>query len=274
VDARRRFEELIAHSDSEIPLAETALWISAEARPYVDVAHWLGEIDGLAGSVTPQISSAGSDQKKVEILNHFLFDQEGFSGNQTDYTNPKNSFLDEVLESRKGIPITLSILYLEVAKRVGVHSVGVGFPGHFLVKVITQDEDIMIDPFFGRILNTQECETLLRQVAGQEAVFTQEMLDPTPHSEILQRVLRNLKLVYLREKKLENALSCSDRIVLLAGSDLSELRDRGLLYRELECAGPALSDLERYLAFSPENPDKDTLTGIIEELRRRVQQIN
>lgn len=274
VDARRRFEELISHSEAEIPLAEAALWISAEARPYVDVAHWLGEIDRLAQSVAPQINTAESDQNKVEILNDFLFNQEEFSGNQADYANPANSFLDEVLESRKGIPITLSILYLEVAKRVGIQSVGVGFPGHFLVKVKTQDRDIVIDPFFGRMLNAQDCETLLQRMAGQDAVFTEEMLDPTPHSEILQRVLRNLKLVYLREKNLENALSCSDRIVLLARSDLSELRDRGLLYRELECAGPALSDLERYLAFSPDNPDMDTLTGIIEELRRRVQQIN
>ncbi|MEE3327387.1 MAG: tetratricopeptide repeat protein, partial [Myxococcota bacterium] len=245
MDARDRFNELISRPEHEIPLAEAALWISAEARPDVDVEHWLHEMDQMASRIAPRLQGAESPLRRVEILNQCLFEQEGFCGNQADYANPANSFLDAVLETRKGIPITLSIVYLEIAKRLEIPATGVGFPGHFLVKVEANETQIIVDPFFGRILNRDDCEDLLRKVAGEDAALTPPMLEATPHREILQRVLRNLKLVYLREKKFENALACSDRIVALADKDLSELRDRGLLYRELECAAAALHDLER-----------------------------
>ena len=274
MNARHRFQELISRPEQDIPLAETALWISAEARPSVDVEHWLNEIDGIADRIAPELEGLTSPHQRVEVLNRCLFNQEGFQGNEDDYANPANSFLDSVLETRQGIPITLSIIYLEVARKLAISAAGVGFPGHFLVKVETGEGPILVDPFFRRTLSQEDCEDLLRRVAGEEVALTPPMLDATPKREILQRVLRNLKLIHLREKEFEDALSCSDRIVDLAQDDLSELRDRGLLYRELECAAPALDDLERFMEFWPDNPDAATLSGIIEELRQAVQRIN
>lgn len=274
VDARRQFKQLIDQPESDIPLAEAALWISAEARPEVDVAHSLHEIDQLAHRIASGMDGSESPLAQVELLNQGFFEREGFGGNEADYANSNNSFLDSVLETRKGIPITLSILYMEVAKRLKIPAKGVGFPGHFLVKIEKDGAEILVDPFFRRILNQDDCEDLLRRVAGDEASLTPEMLQPTPNREILQRVLRNLKLLYIRDKGFEDALACSDRIVDLAGDNLSELRDRGLLYRELECAAPALEDLERYMAFWPQNPDAEILSGIIEELRSAVQHIH
>ena len=274
VDARHQFKLLIAKPEQEIPLAEAALWISAEARPEIDVPHWLNEIDRIAERIGARLDGSEVPLAQVEVLNQGFFEQEGFGGNEADYANANNSFLDVVIDTRKGIPITLSILYIEIAKRLGIPAQGVGFPGHFLVKVEKEGTSILVDPFFGRILGPDDCEDLLRRVAGDEASLTPAMLEPTPNREILQRVLRNLKLLHLRNKKFEDALSCSDRIVDLAGDDLSELRDRGLLYRELECAAPALQDLERYLDFSPQNPDAEILSGIVEELRAAVQHIH
>ena len=274
MDPRTRFEELAALPDDEIPLAEAALWISAETRPFVDVVHWLGEITRLADRIGPSLDSATSVRERVEILNRGLFQLEGFSGNTTDYSNPLNSFLDSVLESRKGIPITLSIIYIEVARRLMLDSSGVGFPGHFLVKVLADGDEIIVDPFFGRTLSQDDCQKRLQEVAGQGAVFDPRMLEATPHREILQRVLRNLKLSYVQQKEYEAALACSERIVLLAGDDMMELRDRALIYRELDCAGPALEDLETYLAFAPADPNAAALAEVVRELREKVRMIH
>lgn len=274
VKARTRFAELAVLPDRELPLAEAALWISAETRPFVDVDHWLGEIDLLADRMAPDLERASSDRARVDILNHGLFHVEGFAGNTVDYANPLNSFLDSVLESRQGIPITLSIIYIEVARRLNLDSSGVGFPGHFLVKIHADGEDVIVDPFYGCIMDEQDCEKRLRDVAGQDAVLDPRMLETTPHREILSRVLRNLKLHHIGQKDYEASLSCSERILLLAGDDLTELRDRGLIYRELECAGPALEDLERYLAFAPGDPNAAALSEVIRDLREKVRMIH
>ena len=274
MNARDRFKELAALPDDEIPLAEAALWISAETRPYVDVDHWLGEIDRLADGLGPKLETATSDLERVEILNHGLFRLEGFSGNTADYASPLNSFLDSVLESRQGIPITLSIIYIEVAQRLNLNSFGVGFPGHFLVKVLADEDEVIVDPFFGCTLSQADCQNRLQEVAGKEAVLDPRMLEATPHREILQRVLRNLKLYHVSQKEYEAALACSERILLLAGDDLMELRDRGLIYRELECVGPALEDLERYLAFAPGDPNAAALSEVVRDLREKVRMIH
>ena len=272
--ARKQFEKIACLPDDRIPLAEGTLWIAAESRPPVDVAQCLARLDALAEGIRAGITAGASEREKIENLNETLFRAEGFQGNTDDYQNPENSFLDAVIENRRGIPITLSIVYLEIAQRLGFRSAGVGFPGHFLVKIYAGDEPIIVDPFFGRILGDEDCRERLAQVAGNGAVLRPAMLEATPRKEILQRVLRNLKAVYTSQKNFEAALACSERIVLLAGDDLSELRDRGLLHRELDCIGPALDDLERYLAFSPDDPHHEALGKIILGLREQVRRIN
>ena len=274
MDPRERFEALAALPQDEIPLAETALWIAAESRPQIDVMGRLDEIHALSERIRPAITGARSLRNRVELLNRAFFHEEGFKGNSEDYANPLNSFLDSVLDTRRGIPITLAILYLEVAHRLNLPGAGVGFPGHFLIKVCDDHEEIIVDPFFGRILSHQNCRELLQTVAGNDEGFAPELLDATPTPEILQRVLRNLKLLHLAQKNFEPALACSDRILLLAGDDLSELRDRALIYHQLECAGPALQDLERYLVFAPKDPQAAVLSQLLDELRSQARRIH
>ena len=274
MEPREHFEALAALPHDGIPLAETALWIAAESRPQIDVSGRLEEIHALSERIRPAIVGAQSMRRRVELLNRAFFHEEGFKGNSADYANPLNSFLDSVLDTRRGIPITLAILYLEVADRLGLPGAGVGFPGHFLTKVCDEHEEIIVDPFSGRILSHEDCKELLRKTAGSEERFAPELLDATPTPEILQRVLRNLKLLYTARKQFEQALACSDRILLLAGDDLTELRDRGLIYRQLECAGPALRDLERYLAFAPQDPQAALLFQLLDDLRSRARRIH
>ena len=274
MDPRKRFEQLVAAPDHEIPLAEAALWIAAESRPGLEVDRWLEELAMLAERIRPHLANAESDLERIQVLNRILFEEEGFSGNSQNYRDPLNSFLDAVLETRKGIPITLAIVYLEVAQRLGLLSAGVGFPGHFLVKVYTESGEVIVDPFCGQILGPGECRDRLKKLSGNEIELDPEMLKATPTREILQRVLRNLKMIYVAQKQFENALACCDRIILLSGDEPMELRDRGILYRELGCFGLALADLERYLASAPEDPQSISLTEILRDLRVRARQVH
>jgi len=267
MDPRARFGQLIALPDQEIPLAEAALCIAAEARPRLDVDHCLEEIDAVAGRVHPHVAIASSVPERVEVLNHALFVDEGFAGNLDDYGNPLNSFLDAVLERRTGIPITLSLVYIEVAKRIGLDARGVGFPGHFLAKVKTGGSEIIVDPFYGRTMSLDDCAQRLHQVVGDRVRFDPAMLVSAGHAEILQRILSNLKLLYISAHDYESALGCCERILMLVPDAPTELRDRGLVLRELDCHAVALADLERFLELAPDDTSVPAVRPLLEELR-------
>ncbi|MDG2335945.1 MAG: tetratricopeptide repeat protein [Myxococcota bacterium] len=274
MNPRRKLERLAQLPDEEISLSEGALWIAAESRPDLDVPGCLARLHALAEKLRPGIASRLSQRAKIEALNEGLFNSEGYSGNSSDYSNPQNSDLDRVLETRLGIPITLSILYVDIANRLDLRCRGVGFPGHFLVKAFPDETEVLIDPFAGQTVDIADCKARLARATKGRVAFQSQMLDATPSKEILQRLLRNLKLIYLRNKNYETALGCSERILLLAGDDLSELRDRALIYRELDCAGAALADLDRYLAFKPRDPQAAALSGLAEALRKEAPTLN
>ena len=274
MNPREEFKRVIALPDHEIPLGEAALWIAAEHRADIDVAQRLGELETLATRFQPRFDECASGTQRVDFLNEALFREEGFRGNQLDYSNPENSFLDRVLDTHMGIPISLSILYLEIAERLGLRGAGICFPGHFLAKIHLPDEDVIIDPFIGETLTVEACRVRLEEGQGKRVTFDPSMLDDSPRLEVLLRVLRNLKLTYLTNLEYEEALACSERMLLINPDDLVEIRDRGLLYRELECAGPALEDLERYLAAAPDDRRAKSLEAVVESLRKQVRRMN
>jgi regulator of sirC expression with transglutaminase-like and TPR domain len=206
-------------------------------------------------------------------LTRFLFAEKGFVGNQADYYDRRNSFLNEVLDRRTGIPITLALVYREVGRRAGLAIHGVGFPGHFLAKVDGQPE-IIIDPFFGAVLDESQCHERLREVLGKDAPFDKRYLRAATTREILVRMLNNLKHIYLNAKELERALSCCERILLLTPDNQHELRDRGLLYLQLECYGAAQRDLETFLQLAPDDEHADTIRQSLIEIRRHTVQIH
>jgi regulator of sirC expression with transglutaminase-like and TPR domain len=271
--ARERFAALAAGPEETVDVAEAALVIAAEAYPALRVDEYLAKLDALAEEARPWLGFTRSELERVARLNHFLFVEKGFAGNQEQYYDRRNSFLNEVLDRRKGIPITLAVVYTEVGRRLGLPLFGVGFPGHFLAKYAGERE-IIIDPFFGLILSEEDCHERLQHVLGQGASFERRYLAPAAPKQILVRMLNNLKHIYLEAKEFEQALSCCERILLLTPEHPQELRDRGLLYYHLECYSAAQNDLERFLALAPEDETADAVRSALIAVRRHAAQIH
>jgi regulator of sirC expression with transglutaminase-like and TPR domain len=250
-----RFNELARRGESQHGLAEGALILAAEAKPDVDIKGGLDCIADLAGRSRALVENAASARAAIEALNYSLFELERFRGNQEQYDDPRNSFLDEVLARRRGIPITLSILYVEVARRLGFEAYGISFPGHFLAKVVGVPEapggEVIVDPFFGRTLSHEDCAERLRAAAGDDISFDPDWLRPASAREIYVRMLNNLKLHYLQRVDGLAALGCFDRILVLTPDAAPEYRDRGLLLERLDCVLPAIEDLTRFLELAP-----------------------
>jgi len=208
----------------------------------------------------------------------FVADQ-GFYGNRDDYYDPRNSFLNEVLTRRTGIPITLAIVCTEIARRLDLPVHGVSFPGHFLVKNVggdpkTQEPEIVADPFSGTTLSEDDLRERFKLAMGPAARFDSRWLRVATPREILVRLLGNLKQIYVQRQEPERALGCCDRILMLIPDAPIELRDRGLVYHELECFGAALADLERFLVLAPREPSADAIRDTLVELRARAARVN
>ncbi len=266
---RDAFAEILRASDERIDLAHSALLIAAEEYPALDIAGYLARLDELAGEVAPRLLPARTAAERVAVLNQFLFAEQGFAGNREHYEDPRNSFLNEVLDRCAGIPITLSLVYMEVARRAGVEVDGVGFPGHFLVKHGTQ-APIIVDTFFGAVLTREECQSRLAAMLGAPAQLRPELhLRKASAREILVRLLGNLKVLYIRSADFGRALACCERILLVAPDTPHELRDRGLVYEKLECFGAAAADLKRFLELAPDDESAAAVRERLASLRPR-----
>ena len=272
-----RLRQIVAGPDEDISLAEAALLIAGHGDPALNVSAYLKRIDELAYMLRLRIAEEEDLPGRIAVLNHFLFGELGFGPNAEDYYDPRNSFLNEVLERRVGIPITLSVIYLELGRRVGLPLQGVSFPGHFLVKCPVADGTVVIDPYSGGIsLGLQDLQTRLRDVRGGEVsrAIVAELLVSASNKDILVRLLRNLKAIYLRDQNLDKALPIVNWIVEITPEQAPELRDRGMIYQELECPRAALADFEAFVKQSPSSEDSSDILGRIMELRQVVARMN
>ncbi len=253
--ARERFAAVVAAPEDAIGLAEAALLIAAEEDESLDLDHYLRHyfeiLDSLAEAARARVAEA-EDSKRVTALLDYLARECGFRGNHDDYYDRRNSYLSDVLDRRLGIPISLAVVYIEVGRRAGLDVRGVGFPGHFLAQC-GGPQPVIIDPFFGTVLDRDGCTERLRAIAGPDAAFEPEMLTVASTREILSRMLGNLKIIHLRTKNFEKALACSERILLTVPDRATELRDRAALYLQLECFEAARVDLERFLEVAPDH---------------------
>lgn len=273
-DARRLFAEGVARADDDIDLARAALHVAAEERPDLDVEAYARRLESLAGAVAPQLAAFRSPVDALATMRD-LFGRERFRGNAEDYFDPRNSFLDQVLERRLGIPITLSIVYLEVGWRCGLPLRGVGFPGHFLVKYVEPGGEHYVDPFEGaRTVAVAELRTRMVSLFGARAPLRPEHLSGTSRRDILVRLNANLKSVYTDRGDLPRALAAVERILILTPGAPLELRDRGLLYLGLHAYGQAIRDLERYLAQVPAPADADEVKEQLEAAARERVRLN
>ena len=265
---RERFAALAQLPDEQIDLAEAALWVAAEEYEDLDVSAYVERLDALATGAAPLVWARVTPVEQIAELNDYLFRGRGFTGNWDRYEDPRNSFLNEVLDRRRGLPITLSIVYVEVARRLGLPMCGVGFPGHFLAKLDGSPE-VVVDAFFGRVLSADDCAERLRSVLGPDAELVPEFhLRAATRKEILARLLTNLKQLYAGSRDWGRSLACCDRILLLAPDAAAELHDRSLVYEQLACFTAAAADLERALELTPDADASEMLRDRIEGLRR------
>jgi regulator of sirC expression with transglutaminase-like and TPR domain len=229
-NARQLFADMVQGSEADIDLGKAALLIASEAYPGLDHLRYVAKLEVMAAAVRPQIAAAQDGLGKVEALNAYLFQVQGFRGNPQEYYDPRNSFLNEVLDRKLGIPITISLLYIEVGRRVGMSLQGVGMPGHFIVQYDNPDEVIFIDPFNrGRVLSRAACEELVQQIYGEPVPFQETFLTTVTPKQLLSRMLGNLKAIYLQGKEYLKALSVVERLLLIQPHAEQELKDRAAL---------------------------------------------
>jgi regulator of sirC expression with transglutaminase-like and TPR domain len=268
------FSTLVAE-DGSLPLTEAALSLAQDAYPDVDLQGTLAEIDELVLRLKRRMPEDADIRRKVGILNRYFFRELGFAANVNDYYDPDNSHLNVVLKRRRGIPISLAVLYLEIAAQIELPVCGVSFPGHFLLRVATPEGDAMLDPTSGRWLSEAEMVEMLEPYvakAGESVGRALRMLlQPATPREIIARMLRNLKAIYLQAERWQRLLAVQHRLVILLPESIEEVRDRGFAYARLDYLRPALEDLERYLDDRPDADDATVVESQLQELRQRTQ---
>ena len=271
-------ERLVARlRDLEEPgaLAEAALLIAAEEYPALDVAAWLARLDALGARARERVPPRGDADQTAAALTRLLVEDYGLRGNDADYYDPRNSFLNEVLERRLGIPLTLSLVYMDVGARAGVAVRGVGLPGHFVVRLERGETVRLLDPFNGgRPLDEADCRRLVERLGGGRLRFQPAHLRAVSARAILIRMLANLKGVYTALGDWRRARGAVDRILLLAPEAVGELRDRGLLSARLGEPVAAIGDWEAYLRRVPDAKDAATVRRHLRALRQAQAALN
>ena len=273
-----RWQEIAAAPDERIDLAEASLVIASREYPDLDISRYRARIDELGATLRARLPEDMPRAERILALNRYLFDELGFTGNSAEYYDARNSYLNEVLDRRLGIPITLSLVYLEIGRRIGLPLHGVAFPGHFLVKCQVRDGAIVLDPYArGSSLSLDDlCARLrsLRDGVEPEPDHIRTMLATAPNKEILARMLRNLKGIYLQHREFAKAVAAMDRLVALAPEAADEYRDRGRVYLELECFRAALADFRSYLVLKPDAEDAKIVQRKAVELEQIASRLN
>lgn len=251
-----RFREIVNQPEDSINLAQAALLIAADEYPGLDVAGYLRRLDEFAARVRPEIREEGSPRHKIERLNHYLFQTLQFRGNLEDYYDPRNSYLNDVIDRRVGLPITLSVLYIEVGRRLGFPLSGVGLPGHFVVKWHDRTEEIFVDPFHaGEFLDEASLLRLIEETFHARVQLQPEWLQSVDARYILTRMLNNLRNIFLQTENFERALDVVVKLLVLHPYSKEQLREAGVLSYRVGSYRRAAEFLEDYLLHHPDADD-------------------
>ncbi|MGG6265292.1 SirB1 family protein [Leptolyngbya sp. AN03gr2] len=266
--ARQRFYQEVRQDDENIDLEKAALYIAQEEYPNLDIEQYLNTIDKMAAEIQARLPEEAYPLRIVQTINQYLYKDLGFYGNSEDYYNPQNSFLNDVIDRKTGIPISLALLYLAIAKRIDFPMVGIGMPGHFLIRPAVNDEmDIFVDAYHdGEILFTQDCQERLNQLAGQPVEMRPQFLEAVTSKQFLARMLTNLKGIYLNQGKIGKCLTMIERILILFPDAPYELRDRGIIYFQTNRWIEARQDLEGYLDSVPKANDRDVIQQLLDRI--------
>ena len=274
-EVRAQWAELLARPDEDWELDRAALLLAAEEYPLLQIEPYLSLLDSFASRARVRDDLFADPVTRIMRLNEVLFSEFGFRGNTDQYFDARNSFLNDVLDRRTGIPITLSVVYLEVARRIELPLVGVGLPGHFLVKYDDGAQENLLDPFHGgRLLTEDDCRAKIAEMYQGEMRFHKALLAAVSKRQILLRMLRNLKGIYAQAKDHAKTLSVIERLLLLAPEADTELRDRGLVHFGLQRYAEARADLEAYLRRAPQASDAKDIKDLLAKVRQRQAQLN
>ncbi|MDB5774308.1 MAG: transglutaminase [Herbaspirillum sp.] len=269
------FASLVRQDDS-IPLFETALSIGQDVYPHLDfTAHQL-EIDTIGSQLLKRIPADASHIQKLRMLNHLFFQEMGFAGNINNFYDADNSYVHRVMATRRGIPISLAVIFMELGQQIGLDMKGISFPGHFLMKLAVQSGEIVLDPINGNSLSREELEERIEPFLQQQGELGEMplagYLRAAHPREIVERMLRNLKAIFIDAQRWQRVLDVQQRLIVLLPDDINERRDRGLTHANLADPQAALEDLEAYLALRPDAADAAALQektiGLRAALRR------
>ena len=256
-------------------LDAAALEMASIERPGLDPGPSLAALDRIASEIATRLGGAADGPKFIRTANQYLFEELGFRGNETDYYDPRNSCLDEVLDRRTGIPITLSVVYIEVARRLRRPVFGVGLPGHFVVQYDDDQYSTYLDPFHsGKLLTVEDCQKLARQITGLDVASDSGALAPVSTRYILTRMLNNLRSAYFRSKNYAKAVTVMDLLIGAFPENADYFKARGVARLHLHEFGGAKRDLENYLHFSPEAEDRAEVTKQLEAIHRWLGRLN
>jgi regulator of sirC expression with transglutaminase-like and TPR domain len=262
-----QFQQEVQQPDEQIDLLQAALYIAQAEYSSLDIAEYTNAIDTMAAEVQERLPTEPYPLRIIQTINRYLYEDLGFSGNTVNYYDPRNSFINEVIDRRTGIPITLSLVYLAIAERIDFPMVGVGMPGHFLIRPDVEEMEIFVDAFHeGEILFPQDCQQRLSQMYQQPIELTPELLPSVSKRQFLARMLTNLKMIYLNQSDFAKALTIIEHILLVFPNAPIELRDHGILCYRLSRWHEARQDLEDYLTQVPTAEDATMIRKILQTI--------
>ncbi|ELS02661.1 hypothetical protein Xen7305DRAFT_00023790 [Xenococcus sp. PCC 7305] len=261
------FAQEVSRSDESINLARASLYCAQAEYPELEVAKYLQQLDLIAEDIAIKLPSQRYPLQVIKTINNHLYNYLEFTGNSEDYYNPKNSFLNDVLDLRTGIPLTLAIVYLEIAKRLDFPMLGIGMPGHFLIRPDFNEAGIFVDAFNqGEILFKEDCAAKLQQLYQQPVKLEPRFLAPVTNKQILARMLTNLKQIFLHRRQYNKVLAIITGLLVLFPNNPHELRDRGLLYYELKIWPEASQDLQAYLKLADYGDEYQMIKMIVDKI--------
>jgi len=268
------FTAAVTRADADIPLARAALLIAAAEQPGLDVNKQIARLDDLADAAAAG-RDGRDDLRRLHRLREFLFEEQGFAGDRTDYFDPRNSYLNHVLDRRLGIPITLSLVLIEVGRRLGLDMEGVGLPGHFITGVRIGGEHVLLDPFNrGALLTVETCGEVVRRALGRPVRLQPVHFEPVGNRQFLVRMLANLKGIYWRQEAWDKVVRVIDRTLALNPDAAGEWRDRGAAWSNMGRLERGAADWERYLTEFPDAADREQVRGQLRRVRQKLAQLN
>lgn len=271
------WQAMLQQPEADWDLCHAGLLIAAQLQPELDIQFYQARLEEMSAAIQHRTSADQDVQTRVRQLNQYFYEELGFAGDKQDYYSPDNSLLNLVIDRRRGIPISLAVIYLKFAGVIGLDAFGIAFPGHYLVGVHAEEDDMILDPFdHGRQLDHNQLRNMLQQlthVHADEIVLEKNLL-PAAKSESVVRMLRNLKQIYIEAQKVELSLTCIEMILSIMPEAPDELRDRGMIYQHIEYTQGAINDLTHYLKLVPDAEERNVIEALLESLQTQRKSLH